>query len=211
MAEHSRYHVSDNAAGVNKGILKNKLGIRSKKKLDDAETLLLADTYSHFFALLKQGKLTFDLSLLFSIHRYFFTTLYDWAGKLRTVDISKDGMLFAPVKYLDRSVKEFELILRKKLPRNADTKDVMAQKLALIHNEFNVIHPFREGNGRTIRLFLDLLVGSLDYNPIDWSKQPTTDYMRACIEGASGKNGAMKKIIKKGLTKAGWYIAKYIT
>ena len=105
MAEHSRYHVSDNAAGVNKGILKNKLGIRSKKKLDDAETLLLADTYSHFFALLKQGKLTFDLSLLFSIHRYFFTTLYDWAGKLRTVDISKDGMLFAPVKYLDRSVK----------------------------------------------------------------------------------------------------------
>lgn len=203
MAAHSRYHVSDDAAGVSKGILQNKLGLRSKKKLDAAETLLLADTYTHFFALLKQGKLTFDLSLLFSIHRYFFTTLYDWAGKLRTVDISKDGMLFAPVKYLDRSVKEFELILRKKLPRNADTKDVMTQKLALIHNEFNVIHPFREGNGRTIRLFLDLLVSSLGYNPIDWSKQPTADYMRACIEGASGKNSAMKKIIKKGLTKAG--------
>ncbi len=52
MAEHSRYHVSDEKAGINKSILKNKLGIKSKKKLDSAETLLLADTYAYFFELL---------------------------------------------------------------------------------------------------------------------------------------------------------------
>ncbi|MEK7583683.1 MAG: Fic family protein, partial [Patescibacteria group bacterium] len=200
MAAHSRYHVSDDTAGVSKGILKNKLGIRSKKKLDAAETLLLADTYTHFFALLKEGELTFDLSLLFSIHQYFFTTLYDWAGKTRAVDISKDGMLFAPVKYLDRSLQAFKLTLQKNLPKSGDTKDTAARKLAVIHSEFNVVHPFREGNGRTIRLFLDLLIGSFGYNPIDWSKQPTTQYMRACVDGASGKHEAMKKIIKKGLT-----------
>ncbi|MFH1314816.1 MAG: hypothetical protein ABIH67_00285 [Candidatus Uhrbacteria bacterium] len=68
MTGHSRYHVSDEAAGVSQGILKNKLGIKSKKKLNDAETLLLADTYTHFFDLLEKGKVKFDLDLFFSIH-----------------------------------------------------------------------------------------------------------------------------------------------
>ena len=75
MAEHSRYYVSDNDAGVGKGILKNKLGIKSRKKLSEAETLLLADTYTHFFELLRKGKVKFDLSLLFSIHEYFLNHL----------------------------------------------------------------------------------------------------------------------------------------
>ena len=108
MAEHSRYYVSDNDASISKGILRNKLGIKSKKKLSEAETLLLADTYTHFFELLKKGKVKFDLSLLFSIHKYFLGHLYDWAGKVRTVNISKDEMLFAPVKYIDKALEEFK-------------------------------------------------------------------------------------------------------
>ena len=56
MAGHSRYHVSDEAAGVNNGVLKNKLGIKEKKQLENAETLLLADAYTHFFELLKKAK-----------------------------------------------------------------------------------------------------------------------------------------------------------
>jgi len=56
MAEHSRYQVSDETAGVSRGILKNKLGIKNKKRLDRAETLLLADTYTHFFELLKEKR-----------------------------------------------------------------------------------------------------------------------------------------------------------
>ncbi len=201
MAEHSRYHVSDKGANVSNGILKNKLGIKNKKRLDDAETLLLADTYTYFFELLKERKIEFDLSLLFSIHKYFFDTLYDWAGKVRTVDISKDGMLFAPIKHIDKSLKVFKLLINKKLPEQSDTKDSLSKKLAIIHNEFNVIHPFREGNGRTLRLFLDLIVSSLGYNPIDWSKKSNIDYINACIKGMSGKHEIMTKIIKKGLKK----------
>lgn len=201
MAEHSRYHVSDSAAGLDKDILKNKLGLKTKKKLDEAEGLLLADSYTHFFDLLKEDEVVFDLSLLFSIHYFFFHTLYAWAGKVRTVDISKDGMLFAPVKYLHHSLKEFEAILQKQLPTSSDSKDTAAKKLAIIHNEFNVIHPFREGNGRTIRLLLDLLVGNSGYQPIDWSKKPDAEYLTACIAGASGRHGAMTQIIKKGLKK----------
>lgn len=202
MAEHSRYHVSAKGAGISKGILKNKLDIKNKKKLDEAETLLLADTYTHFFELLREDKVTFDLSLLFSIHKYFCGTLYDWAGKIRTVDTSKDGMLFAPVKYINKSLKEFEILLNKKLPKQSDSKDNLSKKLAIIHNEFNVIHPFREGNGRTLRLFLDLIVASLGYDPIAWGKKSNTDYINACIDGASGKHEEMTKIIKKGLKRS---------
>lgn len=122
MAGHSRYHVSDEAAGVSDGVLKNKLGIKDKKQLENAETLLLADTYSHFFEMIKKGKVKFDLSLLFAIHRYFLGTLYDWAGKTRTVDISKAGMLFASVKYIDKSLKDFDKFINKNLPKQGDEK-----------------------------------------------------------------------------------------
>jgi cell filamentation protein len=202
MAEHSRYYVSAKDAGISSGVLKNKLGIKSKKQLDHAETLLLADTYTHFFELLRKDKVKFDLSLLFSIHKYFFGTLYDWAGKVRTVNISKDDMFFAPIKYIDNALKNFNKLLKTTLPKQSDTQNKISQKLAIIHNEFNVIHPFREGNGRTIRLFLDLIVGSFGYDPIDWSKKPNFEYIKACILGTAGKHEAMEKIIKKGLKKS---------
>jgi cell filamentation protein len=199
MAEHSRYYVSDNDASVNKGILKNKLGIKSKKKLSEAETLLLADTYTHFFELLNKKKVTFDLSLLFSIHEYFLSHLYDWAGKVRVVNISKDEILFAPVKYIDKALMKFNKLLKETLPKQSNANNEVSQKLAIIHNEFNVIHPFREGNGRTIRLFLDLIAVSVGYDPIDWSKTPNKDYFKACIQGVNGNHEPMAKIIKKGL------------
>ncbi|MFH1314815.1 MAG: Fic family protein [Candidatus Uhrbacteria bacterium] len=129
----------------------------------------------------------------------FFGTLYEWAGKTRTVNISKDEMLFAPVKYIDKALEDFAILLKTKLSKCFKDKNELSEKLAIIHNEFNLIHPFREGNGRTIRLFLDLLVVSLGYDPIDWGKTTSTAYLNACIAGVSGKHESMTKIIKKGL------------
>ena len=111
-------------------------------------------------------------------------------------------MFFAPIKYIDQVLANLDKLLKKMLPKQSDAKDEISKKLAIIHNEFNIIHPFREGNGRTIRLFLDLIVGSLGYNPIDWSKKPNSEYIKACILGTAGKNEAMTKIIKKGLGKS---------
>jgi fido (protein-threonine AMPylation protein) len=75
----------------------------------------------------------------------------------------------------------------------------MAEKLALIHNEFNVIHPFRDGNGRTIRLFLDSLVYTLGFDPINYGDREA--YLAACITGAVQDNKAMQKLIESGLIK----------
>ena len=176
MAGHSRYSITEKIAGIDGGILKNKLGIKDQVTLDDAETLLLADTYTHFFGRLKEEGLDFNLPLLFEIHKYFLSTLYSWAGKLRRLDVSKDDVLFAPAEYLQNSLTEFEHLLKKYIPTGKDSKTTVAEKLAFIHNELNALHPFREGNGRTIRIFLDLLVVQSGYRPIDWKRAPDKMY-----------------------------------
>ncbi|HEC30608.1 MAG TPA: hypothetical protein ENI66_01170 [Candidatus Yonathbacteria bacterium] len=201
MAEHSRYSVSNKDAGVKNGILKNKLGIKKQEALEDAETILLNDSYAHFFELIKKGKVKFNLSMLFEIHRFFLGTLYSWAGKIRTIDISKEGMLFAPIKHIDSSLKNFEKILKKNLLKEKDSIKQISEKLAIVHNEYNAIHPFRDGNGRTIRLFLDLIVWESGYEPIDWGKKKQRDYFNACIRGMSRKQKNMERIIYLGLKK----------
>lgn len=202
MAGHSRYNISKRGAGISKrGILKNKLGITDQKRLDDTETILLSDAYAHFFDLLTEGKLAVGLPLLFDIHAYFLGQLYSWAGTTRTIDISKEGVLFAPVKYIDSALKQFDSVLKKNIPTSKDTKRIIAKKLALIHAEFNAIHPFREGNGRTIRLFLDLLAASAKYHPIDWSKKSKKAYITACIQGMAQEYSGLERIIYAGLAK----------
>lgn len=199
MAEHSRYHVSDKKAEIENNVLKNKLKIKDQQSLSDAETVLLADTYEHFFDFLDKKVISFDLTLLFSIHKFFLNPLYSWAGKARKVDISKDGVLFIPVKYLSKALNDFDVLISKTLPNEIDKKNEIARKLAIIHNEFNIIHPFREGNGRTIRLFLDLIVISLEYKPIDWSVKGVEGYLEACVSGVAQKHDSMRILIKKGL------------
>jgi cell filamentation protein len=80
-----------------------------------------------------------------------------------------------------------------------DNKQIISEKLAIIHCEFNAIHPFREGNGRTIRLFLDLLAVNSKYKLIDYSKSPQTNYIKACIAGMQKNYAKMQNILYKGL------------
>jgi len=163
MAEHSRYKVTAKQADIEKGVLKNKLNIVDQKTLNDTETILLHDTYAHFVEILENGSMVFDIFLLFDIHKYFLNTLYSWDGKIREVDISKDGMLFASCKYINSAIAEFEKDFKNNIPKKFDSKKIFAQKLATVHTELNAIHPFRDGNGRTIRLFLDLIALNSGY------------------------------------------------
>lgn len=199
MAGVSRYSVSDEQAGIHQGVLKNKLGYTTQKDLDDAETILQADAYKYFFDLSNKRQFIFNVDLLFEIHTYFFETLYTWAGSVRTINISKGEMLFAPARYLGGSLQQLNQVIQKNTPAVADQIPKMAEKLACIHNEFNVIHPFRDGNGRTIRLFLDLLVHTLGYDPINYGNRK--NYLAACVAGALQEHNPLKKIIAAGLRK----------
>ncbi len=202
MAGHSRYSVSKKTAGLDGDILKNKLGIKDQQTLDDTETLLLSDTYNNFFEIAENKGVVFNVSFLFEIHKYFLETLYSWAGKIRKVDISKGDTLFAPVAHLEKSIKQLDHDLKNHLPSKSDSKSETATKLAFIHNELNVLHPFREGNGRTIRLFLDLIAHSIGYEFINWDKTKRKEYIEACAEGVACRHDSMKKIIYRGLKRS---------
>lgn len=195
MAEPSRYSVGGDEADI----LKNKLGITDLKTLEDTETLLLSDAYNHFFEKLETRGFIFNLELLFDIHRFFLGNLYSWAGRTRTVEISKGGILFSPSSQIEVSLHGFEKILKKNLPQVNESKRSLSKKLAAIHCEFNAIHPFREGNGRTIRLFLDLIAVHSGFNVINFGKKDI--YIRACIEGMTKGYARMERVIYSGLNK----------
>lgn len=196
MGEHSRYNVSKEEGDK---ILKNKLEIYDQKTLDDTETLLLSDTYEEFLKLLKTDRLQFDIKLIFQIHKYFLGTLYTWAGKIRNVEISKDDILFCASSQIKKELRKLEQIIKKNSPAIQDKPAKVSHKLTIIHCEFNAIHPFREGNGRTIRLFLDLIAAKYGFNLVDYSKSSKKEYIKACIAGMKQDYSKMQNIIHKGL------------
>jgi cell filamentation protein len=122
---------------------------------------------------------------LFEIHRYLFQDIYDWAGKKRLVEISKDGKQFFPTSHFDNALRYIDLLITdfKKIPK--DNKRELAEKLAEILDNVNYLHPFREGNGRAQREFLRLLALdkglTLNLNPPN-SKSVFERYMKGTIE-----------------------------
>ncbi|GHV53652.1 hypothetical protein FACS1894181_17550 [Bacteroidia bacterium] len=127
---------------------------------------------------------------MLDIHRYLFQDVYSWAGKVRTVEISKGGTPFFPVKrfnnafsYIDGLISEYRQIGKEDEPK-------LAHKLAEILDALNYLHPFREGNGRTQREFLRLLALdkniTLNLNPPD-NKDIYERYMSGTIDGDVGK------------------------
>ncbi len=200
MVGHSRYNVSKKDASVyENGVLINNLDIHNQADLDDAETILLNDSYLYFLD--NADNLKIDLNLLFDINKFFLGSLYKWAGNIRSVDISKDGFKFCHAKYIEDNLKKFIEILDNNLLDNEDDIKIISNKLAIIHNELNVIHPFRDGNGRTIRLFLDIVVYKSGFNTIDWNSLGLDFYIKACVQGVLGNHGLMEKIIFEGLNK----------
>lgn len=193
----SRY----NTGGDESDVSKNKLGITDPKALGNVETVLLRDAYSHFFKLLHEAKLKLELNLLFEIHEYFFTHLYTWAGKIRTVNISKGDAFFAPAQNIESALKQFESEFQKNRPGQKDSRQEIGKKLAFLHCELNVIHPFREGNGRTLRLFLDLLTVHAGYEVVTFKKIPNKEFIKACREGMLQNYEPMENIYSRLLCK----------
>jgi cell filamentation protein len=135
-------------------ILPNKLG------LTDLETIAEEEYRGFLRAEIKfESELdnitTFDWELLSLIHRTALRHLYEFAGELRQVNLSKGGFMFPAAKFLQSAVNEFEEAFLKSLPDSFENYEHMVKHLAPLHAELLFIHPFREGNGRTARLFVD--------------------------------------------------------
>ena len=127
-------------------------------------------------------------SALAFIHKYLFEEIYDFAGKVRDVNIAKGGFRFAPVMYLDGALQHVS-----DMPQS--TFDEIIEKYV----EMNICHPFREGNGRATRIWLDLILKKELGKVIDWSKVDKEDYLLA-MERSPIKDIEIKHILKNALT-----------
>ena len=125
---------------------------------------------------------------LCEIHKYLFDDIYDFAGKIRTVNISKGNFRFAPLMYLETAIKNVD-----KMPQN--TFDEIVEKYV----EMNIVHPFREGNGRSMRIWLDMMLKKQIGQVVDWSKIEKEDYLMA-MERSPIKDIEIKYILKAALT-----------
>lgn len=122
------------------------------------------------------------------IHKYLFEELYDFAGVVRDVNIAKGGFRFAPVMYLDGALQHV-----------SDMPQLTFDEIIEKYVEMNICHPFREGNGRATRIWLDLILKKELGKVIDWSKVDKEDYLLA-MERSPIKDIEIKHILKNALT-----------
>lgn len=170
-------------------ILENKLNITDQAKLARAEEKISKARAKKMFETgyldtLEPG--TFET--LKMIHKYLFEEIYEFAGQLRKVNIAKGNFRFTPLTYLEEAIKNIE-----KMPQS--TYEEIIEKYV----EMNIAHPFREGNGRSTRIWLDLILKKELNVVIDWSKVDKTDYLLA-MERSQIKDLEIKEVLKQGLT-----------
>ena len=170
--------------------LKNKLGITSSAELATQEERLSKKRALELFESGMLHKLepgTFKT--LQVIHKQLFMDIYDFAGKVRSVNIAKGGFRFVPAMYLLDALIQIE-----RMPQS--TFDEIIEKYV----EMNVAHPFREGNGRSTRIWLDLILKKELQLVIDWSKVNKEDYLSA-MERSPIKDLEIKFLLKNALTE----------
>ena len=169
--------------------LENKLGLTSSAELACEEERISKKKAVELF---ENGTLDFapvgKFETLKTIHKFLFEDIYDFAGKLRTVNMAKGSFRFAPVMYLEAALENIE-----KMPQS--TFDEIVEKYV----EMNIAHPFREGNGRSTRIWLDHILKTEIDKVVDWSRVDKEDYLLA-MERSPIKDIEIKHILREALT-----------
>lgn len=169
----SRYDISGSQGAPQTGsegkVLENRLGITRADDMDEAELVLLQKLYvSVLRDHLPPGRIS--VLHLKRWHRRWLGNVYDWAGQYRTVNMSKDGFPFAPAAQLPRLMQLFDSdYLSRYTPCKDMTAEELVEAIAVIHVEFILMHPFREGNGRISRLLADVMAVQGGREPLDYS------------------------------------------
>lgn len=172
-------------------VLVNKLNITDANELAEAELAFTAFRYSKYSSTIKSLH-QFSLNHLRHLHWYLFQDVYDWAGEIRTVDISKGETRLCTCSRINVEVqKQFQQI--ETLDINAAKPEVLAQ-LADIYCELNIIHSFREGNGRTQRFFFEELLFFLGFS-VNWPDISKDEWVQAKIDGYYGNLNPLNTIL----------------
>lgn len=176
----------------------NKLGIRDEEKLKEFEAAITFAKTSEYE--LQPRFDTFDAVHYQGIHRFLFEDIYDWAGEYRTVNMSKKGTAFAGAGNIPDLMDAAFKRLKEQRYFKEDTFDTFVQNIADFYQVTNHIHPFREGNGRTQRLFIAQLIRHAGYE-INFSEIDGEELMIATIQAANGVRDNLIALFKKSIRK----------
>lgn len=170
-------------------VLQNKLNITNQIELNKIEEKISKQKAKQLYDSGDIDKIEVGtFKGLSQIHKYLFDDVYDFAGKIRNVNISKHGFRFTPLMYLEVSLKNIE-----KMPQN--NYEQIIEKYV----EMNVAHPFREGNWRSTRIWLDLILKKEIGKVIDWNLVDKEEYLSA-MERSAVKDIEIKYLLKNALT-----------
>ena len=170
-------------------MLENKLGLTNSAELAKHEEKISKQKAVQMFESGFLDKLEAGtVNSLLEIHKFLFEDIYEFAGKIRNVNISKGFFRFAPVMYLNEALNNIEKMPQKNF-----------EQIIEKYVEMNVAHPFREGNGRSMRIWLDVILKKEIGYVIDWSKVDKEDYLMA-MERSPVKDIEIKYILKNALT-----------
>lgn len=169
--------------------LKNRLNIKSEIELAREEERISKLKARELF----ENRLLDTLNAgsfesLVIIHKYLFEDIYDFAGKIRNVNISKGNFRFAPIIYLENAIKNIE-----KMPQS-NYEEIIEKYV-----EMNIAHPFREGNGRSMRIWLDVILKRELKKVVDWNKVDKSEYLLA-MERSPIKDTEIKLLLSKALS-----------
>jgi cell filamentation protein len=170
-------------------VLENKLNITNQLELNKAEEKISKQKAKKLFESGEINRVEVGtFKGLSQIHAFLFGDIYDFAGKLRDVNIAKGNFRFAPLMYLPQSLENIDA-----MPQNN------FEKIIEKYVEMNIAHPFREGNGRATRIWLDLILKKELKQVIDWNEVDKEEYLSA-MERSAVKDVEIKQLLKTALT-----------
>lgn len=176
-------------------VLKNKLGIRDAAELDEIERALVAQRLRE-----KVPEGDFDLEHLRAIHRHLFQDVYEWAGEIRRVEISKESQQFQFRKYIETGMADVHRRIVESGYLQGLSPQEFSKKAAEILGDVNYVHPFREGNGRTQMQYLKQLAKQAGH-PLDFTRLTQGEWIQASREAHKGDYGLMARCIEQTLAK----------
>lgn len=178
------------------GVLRNLLGLRNQADLDEAESSLSFLRTSELREQPVEG--SFDLKHLQAIHQRLFGDVYDWAGQIRLVEIQKGHTDFARHMVIESAAQQLFGQLAKERHLQGLDDNVFSQRAGHYLGEINVLHPFREGNGRTQREFIAQLALSAGH-PIDWTGISQAEMVHASIAAYNSDATELARLIRRSL------------
>ena len=196
----SRYDGKDVYCYDNSNVLINKLNITDEKELEEKERKISLLNTILLYEEVDIQKIKFDIKFYKQIHKTLFNDIYPFAGNFRNIVLSKGNSRFCEPQYIDLNIKRIFKELKSDNFLYNLKKEVFIEKIAYYYSELNAIHAYREGNGRTNRIFLDLLAKKNEHD-LGIENWKTKEQLNAMIDSMKGDNKKLVNLLKKHLVK----------